>query len=115
MVVGISGGRGDGTEWPPRGGELDVSDEEGVSLCRARLAIPVAAPEPPVETPEQSLAAAVEQRAEPEPDPEPAPEPGGRPSPSAPKAAWVDYAVSRGMIRADAEMLTKQQLIASCG
>ena len=49
MRLGISGGRGDGTPWPPPGGELDVSDEEGAQLCAARLADPVAVPEP-VET-----------------------------------------------------------------
>jgi hypothetical protein len=45
MLIGISGGRGDGTPWPPPGGELDVSDEEGAHLCAARMAVPV--PEEP--------------------------------------------------------------------
>lgn len=112
MVVGISGGRGDGTPWPPRGGELDVSDEEGVSLCRARLAIPVAASEPPVETPEQPLAAAVEQRAEPEPASPPAAE---KPALNAPKSAWVEWAISQGAGIGSASDMTKQQLIAAYG
>ena len=42
MLVGVSGGRGDGTEWPPAGGEIDVDDEEGAALCAARMAVPVA-------------------------------------------------------------------------
>ena len=46
MRLGISGGRGDGTPWPPPGGELDVGDEEGAQLCAAGLAAPVAVPEP---------------------------------------------------------------------
>ena len=46
MLTGISGGRGDGTEWPPPGGELDVGDEEGRALIQAGHAIRV---EPPVE------------------------------------------------------------------
>lgn len=49
MLAGISGGRGDGTMWPPPGGVLEVDAEEGAALCRARLAVPVAEPEP-VET-----------------------------------------------------------------
>ena len=44
MTAGISGGRGDGTPWPPVGGELDVGDEEGQDLIQARLAIPVEEP-----------------------------------------------------------------------
>ncbi|MFD7046183.1 hypothetical protein, partial [Rhodococcus jostii] len=35
-----------------------------------------------------------------------------RPSQTAPKAAWVDYAVSTGIAKDDAEDLTKQELIA---
>lgn len=62
MQISISGGRGDGTPWPPAGGDLDVSDEEGAALCRARVAVPVAVP-PPAETPEDTLQAAEETRA----------------------------------------------------
>lgn len=38
----------------------------------------------------------------------------GRPRPpqTAPKAAWVDYASSKGIAKAEAEDLTKQELIA---
>ena len=46
MLAGISGGRGDGTMWPPQGGTLEVDADEGASLCRAHLAVPVAEPEP---------------------------------------------------------------------
>jgi hypothetical protein len=41
MRVGISGSR-DGQDWPPIGGELEVSDEEGAQLCAGGLAEPVA-------------------------------------------------------------------------
>ncbi len=41
MKVGISGGRGDGTEWPRVGGEIEVPDPEGADLCAAGLAVPV--------------------------------------------------------------------------
>ena len=63
MQAGISGGRGDGTVWPGIGGELDVSDEEGVQLCAGGLAVPVPVPDPPAETPEDTLAASAETRA----------------------------------------------------
>lgn len=43
MVVGVSGGRGDGSPWPEAGGEIEVDDEEGAALCAARIAVPVAA------------------------------------------------------------------------
>lgn len=41
MLVGISGGRGDGTPWPAIGEVLEVSDAEGRDLCAAHLAVPV--------------------------------------------------------------------------
>lgn len=63
MVTPISGGRGDGTAWPPAGGVLEVDAEEGADLCRARLAVPV--PEDDVEIPEAAQKAIEETRAEP--------------------------------------------------
>jgi hypothetical protein len=65
MVQQMSGGRGDGQDWPPPGGELTVSDEEGMLLCSTSpsqptpIAVPVAEeraapaapkPDPRVET-----------------------------------------------------------------
>ena len=44
MLVGISGGRGDGTPWPPPGGELHVGDDEGRHLIQARFAVAVEEP-----------------------------------------------------------------------
>lgn len=41
MKAFISGTR-DGRDWPQAGSELDVSDDEGASLCAAGLATPVA-------------------------------------------------------------------------
>ena len=40
----ISGTR-DGVPWPPPGGEIDVSDAEGVKYCANGLASPVAVDE----------------------------------------------------------------------
>ena len=51
MLVGISGGRGDGTPWPPPGETLDVGDEEGRHLCAAHMAVPVPVEERAVEMP----------------------------------------------------------------
>ena len=42
MLVKISGGRGDGTDWPAPGEELEVDGVEGRHLCAAGLAQPVA-------------------------------------------------------------------------
>lgn len=50
MTVGLSGGRGDGTQWPPAGDVLDVGDREGMELCMARLAVPVTGDEDDPET-----------------------------------------------------------------
>jgi hypothetical protein len=41
MLVKVSGGRGDGSDWPEPGGELTVDDAEGRHLCAAHLAVPV--------------------------------------------------------------------------
>lgn len=43
----MSGTR-DGADWPLRGEELDVTDDEGAALCAAGIADPMAT-EPPVE------------------------------------------------------------------
>ena len=72
MLVGISGGRGDGTPWPDVGGELDVSDDEGAQLCASGLAAPVAQ-DAPVETAVPPVAD-VEVRAGDAPEPNPGPE-----------------------------------------
>jgi hypothetical protein len=56
MLVSLSGGRGDGTQWPPAGGTLDVGDREGMELCTARLAIPVTGDEDPETRPASDAA-----------------------------------------------------------
>jgi hypothetical protein len=58
MQVDISGTRGDGRDWPRRGGEIDVDDQEGADLCAGGLATPVAVDEP-VETRAEPTAAEV--------------------------------------------------------
>lgn len=41
IVHGVSGTR-DGVEWPPPGSVVDVPADEGVGLCAAGIAVPVA-------------------------------------------------------------------------
>ncbi len=99
MVIKISGGRGDGTPWPDPGVPFDVDAAEGAHLCAAGLATPVAQPDGPVETPEDTLSAAVETR-------------NVKPIVNSPKAAWVDHAVSLGFDRDEAAAMSKADLIA---
>jgi len=47
----------------------------------------------------------------PEPEPEPEPESSGRPVVADNKATWVDWAVSQGLERDEAESLTKAELV----
>lgn len=96
----ISGGRGDGRDWPPAGVPFDVGDQEGIELCSSGLAVPLPSEDP------------VEVRNEPPPPP-PAPPvvPSELPDPKAPKADWVEHAVSRGAERDEASLLTKADLI----
>jgi hypothetical protein len=49
MRVEVSGLR-DGQPWPPRGGTLEVPDDEAVLLIERQMAVPVHDPESGVET-----------------------------------------------------------------
>lgn len=49
MKVDVSGNR-DGQSWPPRGGVIDLPDEEGVQLCSNGMAVPVSSKDEGVET-----------------------------------------------------------------
>lgn len=71
-----------------------LSDGDHARLAADGLVTPTATPTPVVE-PVQVVAA-------------------GRPRPpqTAPKAAWVDYAETKGIKKSEAEDLTKQELIA---
>ena len=46
MRAEISGTR-NGVDWPKKGGEIDLPDQEAADMCAAGLAEPVAAPEQP--------------------------------------------------------------------
>lgn len=113
MIYSMSGGRYDDRSWPPPGVNFEVPDEEGAGLVACQAAIMVA---PSAVAPEPAPAA-------PEPEPEPVPVPKAtppvpelsQPAPADPKAAWVDYAVSLGASRSEAEDHTKAQLQAAYG
>lgn len=62
LVVDRSGTRWDGQDWPARGGEIDVPDDEGAALCEHGIAVPVAVTEKDAEIPETAAAADEEQR-----------------------------------------------------
>src|SRR5262245_40038027 len=138
MLEYISGGRHDGTAWPPAGAALLVPDWEADDLIRGRLARPwppewdPTEPEPdampeepaaetpiPVVPPEVSpLAGASEVAADPvqpEPEPEPEPEMPEAPRPSAPKAEWVAHAVACGAGEDEANGMSKAELMEQYG
>lgn len=113
MIEGISGGRHDGTPWPPKGGLLQVPDWEGEQLVRGQLAMPAAPPPPPkqlaaIEETAPSVAEVVVTAP-------PTADDLAAPSPSDPKSDWVAYAVSQGASEAEAENLTKTQLQSAFG
>lgn len=126
MIVQMSGGRYDDRQWPLPWHDFEVPDDEGRGLIRCGAAMEVVG----AVRPESAVPAAVPAvMAEPEPavpaamaEPESAltPEPAvvkelAPPAPGDPKAAWVDYAVSQGTARAEAEDMTKAQLQAVYG
>jgi len=127
MLVHITGGRADGSVWPQVGHDkpLKVSQAEAEDLYRAQLARPWPGGDEVHEMPAEAAAAAqTETPAEASgaygipqalPDPEPEQEPDAAPRPAAPKADWVDWAVSQGATEDEANASTKQQLMEQYG
>lgn len=125
MTYQMSGGRYDGTSWPNPWVSFEVPDWEGEGLvyCGAAIQMTMPAAEPerkpkpePKPEPKPVELVAPEPAAEPAPEPEPAVvKELPQPAPGDPKSAWVDYAVSRGASRAEAEDQTKAQLQATHG
>lgn len=123
MRTYISGGRGDGTDWPAAGEVLTCGDDEARHLVRADLAqwhdaepaaggaepddggfLP-AAPADDVPEPEDGF----EDDGEPDSDP-------NRPSVRAPKQDWIDYATTyRGLHPLRAAEMTKSDLLGEFG
>jgi len=119
MRTHISGGRGDGSEWPHTGGLLECGDGEAADLIRGGLAWPAddATPAVPAQTepeegdstPEAAQAVSVA------PDATGDPEDPDSPAVRAAKAEWVDHAVAKGFSRQVAEAMTKADLVAQFG
>ena len=120
LISYISGGRPDGTQWPPAGYIFEVDDWEGDHLIRGGMAVKTERPQgiperkkaeaseaPPVSAegvvsqPSHTAAgpAGEEQQAAPE-----------TPNPSDPRQAWVDYAISKGVAAAEIAKMTKADL-----
>jgi len=146
MLIGVSGERHDGRRWPPAGGEIDVPDWEADDLILGQNAMEAGAaaepepepepdpgPEPVAEIPpgtlaepwpEQGTGVAAEAGLTAEPvvvaaDPPAEPEavqPAVAPPPSAPKQAWIDYAVqAHAADPAEAGAMTKADLMSRYG
>ena len=139
MLVHITGGRADGSVWPQVGHDkpLKISQAEAEDLYRAQLARPwpggdadeqtaeaaataqtealVEASEPPPQWPPAEPGRMGVSQPDPEPEQEPEQEAGAAPRPAAPKADWVDWAVSQGATEENANASTKQQLMEQYG
>lgn len=109
MAHRLAGGhidRGDGRGWV-----VDDSPAPPVSQPEPVKAGPAGLPGHPAVTAMAGYALPdPEPEAEPEPEPETEPQ-EGPPAQSAPKDTWVDWAVSEGFDRDEAEAMTKQDLI----
>jgi hypothetical protein len=128
MILQMSGGRYDDRSWPPPWTDFEVPDEEGrglidsgVAAWVADRAVPVK-PAPVTKSATETVAltakaagsatettALAAQPAEPATAVKPVTH-VNVPVPADPKAAWVEYAVSRGAAQAEAEAMTKSQL-----
>lgn len=145
MLVHITGGRADGTQWPYVGHDkpLKVSKAEAEDLYRAQLARPWPGGDEDEQTVEAAATAQTEalvEAANPPVDQWPPAEPGrmgappapevevsepvesvetedagGPPRPGAAKATWVEWAVSQGASEQEANEATKQELMEKYG
>src|SRR5580765_1043796 len=139
MLVHITGGRADGTQWPHVGHEkpLRVSPAEAEDLYRAQLARPWPGGDEEERTPEAAATAQTEALIEasqpavnwppeqqvqegnnPEPDPAPAvaqTEQLQAPRPASSKADWAAWALRNGASEAWVETATKQQMMENYG
>src|ERR1700722_1883016 len=115
MLVSISGGRGDGSDWPGSGGIVECGDAEASDLCLAGHA-------ERLDVPQEAAAPAQDATEAPEPHDEPS-EPeegsdgdadGGQPRVRDPKEVWETFAMEvHGLDVNAARSMSKADLIAS--
>ncbi len=119
MTEHISGGRGDGTEWPAKHGFLVCGQQEAEDLVRAKLATDAM----PLPGGQQDADSGSQPSGDDgEGDGGSGPENGsegtgedGKPLVRDPKQAWVDHAVAQGADPETAAAMTKADLIAQYG
>ncbi len=130
LLTHMVGRRGDGREWPPFKGTIEVGEGEAEQLVYGEWGRLVAGPEAepeeaqePEEEPEEHPEAWDDNELGTAPDddfeydqpaaPAPPSEPE-KPAVYAAKPDWVAYAVNRGLDKSLAASMTQQQLITMC-
>ena len=117
MLLSITGGRADGTEWPVAGEILDCEDGEAWDLVRGRNAEAVDVPwEVAADGAEQAVAVPEGAPAPGEsPDAQNGSESDGKPRIRDPKDVWEMHAVSLGATPELVAAMTKKDLIDQYG
>lgn len=141
MIVGVSGERHDGRKWPPMFGEIDVPGWEADDLIRGQNAVEAGAAAEPEPAPDVQVEAVASSEiaeavapaeitvqvgvtgpgedgaAGPPAEPDAVqPAPVVAPPPSAPKQAWIDYAIQAcDADPAEAGAMTKADLMSRYG
>ena len=116
MLQHISGGRGDGTEWPHIGEPLDCGEDEARRLVSGGNARWWPDEERAVMPAERAELAAEGLMTPGAGDGEgPGPENGSQPLVRDPKDAWIEHAVASGATAEEAAAMTKADLIGKYG
>ena len=119
MLLSITGGRPDNTEWPAAGQILDCGDGEARHLVDGGMARWAPGEERAVMPPSGAGQAGDAPGADPAAGEPPGPENGsesdGKPLVRDPKQAWVDHAVAGGATPEEAAGMTKADLIEKFG
>lgn len=125
MTYSLQGARGDGREWPPFGGTIDLGKEEAGDLIRAGLARIPGEGEPeegetagdpgaddlPYDDDNGDFDSDDFEADEDFDNDEPVTEVLRKPNTNSPRARWISYAISRGMSPEEANSTTRNNLI----
>jgi hypothetical protein len=120
MLLSITGGRADGTEWPPSGGTLVCGEREARELVLGEMARWAPDGEeravmPPPAAGTAATAPPDEGAGDGPPDAEDGPDGDGRPLVRDPKQTWEEHAVTLGATPEAAAAMTKADLVAKFG